>query len=173
MSALNPPQRPHVKVCFRTFVKAPAITGVLAEMAGINTANRQVFAILPYTPLEAGLKASNHVACVGIGGERFIGDYTTLIAETRPSMPQELKPLINEMTHYGGWDVEPIMATQINHQLRKMESVVSDAQEASDSPQDTEVEIVKEDISIEVDVVNIDVDSNAGFGSSDFKEEWA
>ena len=63
------------------------------------------------------------------------------------------------------------MATQINHQLRKMESVVSDAQEASDSPQDTE--IVKEDISIEVDVVNIDVDSNAGFGSSNFKEEWA
>ena len=78
---------------------------------------------------------------------------------------------MNEMTHFGGWDVEPIMATQINHQLRKMESVVSDAQEASDSPQDTE--IVKEDISIEVDVVNIDVDSNAGFGGSAFTEEWA
>lgn len=171
MSALNPPQRPHVKVCFRTFIKAPAVTGVLAQMAGINIPNRQVFGILPYTPLEDGLKASNHVACVGLNGERFIGDYTTLIAETKPSTAQELKPLMNEMTHFGGWDVEPIMATQINHQLRKMESVVSDAQEASDSPQDTE--IVKEDISIEVDVVNIDVDSNAGFGSSAFTEEWA
>ena len=142
-------------------------------MAGINIPNKQVFGILPYTPLEDGLKASNHVACVGLNGERFIGDYTTLIAETKPSTAQELKPLMDEMTHFGGWDVEPIMATQINHQLRKMESIVSDAQEASDSSQDTEIEIVKEDISIEVDVVNIDVDSNAGFGGSAFTEEWA
>jgi hypothetical protein len=182
-----------VKICFR---KVPAVfnnagealTGTLGELIkkrhAENFASKpaRIVGILPYTPLPAGMKAGGMVACVAAGGERFAADYTQFIKDTKPCREEDYNALITEMREVAGWDVQAIKATQINHDLRRLEVGVGEpsaeelaAQEPSVSPPttDDDTTIVAEDFTIELDVVNDDVEASGAFGSASFKEEWA
>lgn len=186
-----------VKICFR---KVPAVfndagealTGTLGELIkkrhAENFASKpaQIVGILPYTPLPPGLKAGNQVARVVLHSdrmERSIADYTQFIKDTKPCQPADYEAIVAVMRESYGWDVEAIRATQINHDLRRLEVGVGQppaeelaAQEPSVSPPTTEDDnttIVTEDFTIELDVVNDDVEASGAFGSASFKEEWA
>ena len=174
MSASNAPTRLPVKVVFR-ITPAPktgkSIGGKLADriFTEIDRFNsRQVMAILPYTPLMAGMKHKNMVAMLSSGGEGLIVDYTTIIKNTEPAKPEEYELLLNEMETHGHYDVEVITATQIDHALRRAERVKGDIP----PEQVADVEMVLEAINIDVDIVNDDMGAGTGIDSDSFKEEW-
>jgi len=179
-----------VQICFRrvpaVFNDAgEALTGTLGELIkkrhAENFASKpaRIVGISPYTPLPPGMKAGGMVAVYGAGGERFATDYTQFIKDTKPCREEDYNALITEMREVAGWDVRAIKATQINHDLRRLEVGVGEpsAEElASVSPPTTEDDnttIVAEDFTIELDVVNDDVEATGAFGSASFKEEWA
>jgi len=182
-----------VKICFRSVPAVlndagSALTGTIGELIkkrhAENFASKpaRIVGILPYTPLPAGMKAGNQVACMAAGGERFVADYTQFIKDTKPCSPAMYDALITEMREKFGWDVEAIKATQINHDLRRLEVGAGEpsaaelaAQEPSVSPPTTDdnTTIVAENFTIELDVVNDDVEASGGFGSASFTEEWA
>ena len=175
-----------VQICFR---RVPAVFNDAGEALGelIKKRHAENFAskparivgISPYTPLPPGMKAGGMVAVYGAGGERFATDYTQFIKDTKPCREEDYNALITEMREVAGWDVRAIKATQINHDLRRLEVGVGEpsAEElASVSPPTTEDDnttIVAEDFTIELDVVNDDVEATGAFGSASFKEEWA
>jgi hypothetical protein len=182
-----------VQICFRRVPAVlndagSALTGTLGELIkkrhAENFASKpaRIVGILPYTPLPPGMKAGGMVACVAAGGERFAADYTQFIKDTKPCREEDYNALLTEMREVAKWDVQAIKATQIKHDLRRLEVGVGEpsaeelaAQEPSVSPPTTDdnTTIVAEDFTIELDVVNDDVEASGAFGSASFKEEWA
>ena len=165
-----------VKAVFR---KSPpvavggAVTGLLADRIkdDIEQFNApQIMAILPYQPLQPGLKGDDMVAMLAPGGERLIVHYRTIIQNTIPAEVEDYAELLHQMTALGGYEVEAIQATNINHLLRRAEYVKG---EPTPEEQASDEQIVVEEVVIEVDIVNDDLEADTGVGSDSFKEDWA
>ena len=90
------------------------------------------------------------------------------------------------MESLGGYEVEVIEPTNIDHTLRRAERVKADiAPEAKSDLDPSDVRnitdclttndesIEAEEIRIDFDIINDDLDAESGMGSQSFKEDWA
>ena len=159
MNTTQPPRVP-VKVVFRKTAPIGGVSGLLAAGHEKDYNTSQVMAILPYQTLLDGLKGNDMVAMVSKGGERLVVHYPTIINNTQPAEPSDYQDLLDEMQNLGGYEVTVIEATNIDHLLRRADREVCD-------------EIVSEEITIDLDIVNDDIDSKSGVDSDSFQEEWA
>ena len=164
-----------VKVVFRQSAPIGGISGPLAG-AMVDAFNKpQVMAIMPYHPLPDGMKGNDMVAMLSEGGERDMVHYPTIIKNTVPSTPEHYNNLLHEMGELGGYEVTIIQCTNIDHLLRRAERTNGDKapEELVTGESDDDAEFEVEEIVIELDIVNDDLDTDAGFDSDEFKEEWA
>jgi len=169
-----------VKVVFRASKRqgASAITGPLADLVrqmsnlsakdttgnAVNTKKEGgVFAILPYHPLPPGQKTDDMVAVMMPDGTREVKHWPSIIKDSVDAEPDAYAPFMADMEN-NGYEVEAIIARQVNALLRRAERPVVSAERQAD--EDT---FEVEDIYLEGSFTG-DLDSSF---SSGFTEDWA
>ena len=187
MSTIISPKIP-VKVVFRIGENPlkGAVTGRLAAFVKDAYFDAPIYALMPYESIgNEGWTQADMVRCfTEHAGEReeVAVEWTTIIRDSRPAEPRQYASLMQSLNEHG-FNVEPILATQVDHSTRKMskrtklpdrDDSQSDDDLFDDSPQDTDddTEIVSEEITIDCEIVNTDLNIN-GVGSESFSEEWA
>jgi hypothetical protein len=183
MSMISP--KIPVKVVFRIGENPlkGAVSGRLAAFVKDAYFNAPIYALMPYEIItNEGWNQADMVRCfTEHAGEREENavEWTTIIRDSSPAEPEQYASLMQSLIDHG-YDVEPILATQVDHSTRKMSKRLkkqpsrddsqTDDDLFGDSSQDTDddTEIVAEDVVIEFDIVNDDV--NSGFLDP---EEWA
>mgnify|MGYP003136151631 CR=1 FL=1 len=162
-----------------------AVSGRLAAFVKDAYFNAPIYALMPYEIItNEGWNQADMVRCfTEHAGEREENavEWTTIIRDSEPAEPEQYASLMQSLIDHG-YDVEPILATQVDHSTRKMSRRTKPSRDDSqtdddlfgDSSQDTDddTEIVSEEITIDCDIVNADLDTH-GIGSDSFAEEWA
>ena len=158
---------------------AGAMSGALMANVMDAFATPPINALMPYERIgNAGWTQQGMVRCytdhAGQKEETAV-EWTTIIRDTKPAEPHQYDALMQSLNEHG-FDVTPILATQVNTDRRTKihsnpdprDDVQSDEDLFGDSSQDADDEIVVEDVVIDFDIVNDDV----GSGFLD-PEKWA